>query len=306
MILKPAAPLVEVLGQWDGRLIKRSNRGRGQQDSAPVKFLGTGVGARSYAVTFSDGVEQRLTHGAVESLLLPQSGPVIAAMIPASTPQQLPPKWLLDSYEHVRRCLTTLAPGHWTEGHITGILMQASMFATEPADSYQPADLLSCVSYLSSQVTLPMSVTNLWPYGSSGLRDALCGVGVDLKYDSNDPIAALFPAFYAGVLGGVQTSVFVGCPSGHVCDLILFLGALFAPAMLAVLVPATYHTHAPSARSAALGRIARADRACVLPCPNASDIQLTQSVWILVFRNAATKAQMLSSTAMIFDLAGVA
>ena len=99
--------------------------------------------------------------------------------------------------------------------------------------------------------------------------------------------------------------VFAGSPSGHVCDMVLFLGALFMPAVLIVLVPSTYHTHAPAARSAALGKLGRVGRMVVLPCPAEGDGVLVQSAWIVVFKDAATKVQVLSPNASVFELACV-
>ena len=120
------------------------------------------------------------------------------------------------------------------------------------------------------------------------------------------PLAPLYPIFYEQVPGGVQNTIFVGSPSGHVCDMILLLCALFAPPMMAVLVPSTYHTHAPTARSAALGKLGRSGRVCVLPCPAEGTSQIVQSAWIIVFKDVATKARLLSSYAPVFELASVA
>ena len=78
--------------------------------------------------------------------------PHVAAMLPARTPQQLPPKWLLDTYEHARRCLTTLAPSYWTEGHVTGLLMQTTMFKDQPSSAYMPSNVSECVSSLVQSV----------------------------------------------------------------------------------------------------------------------------------------------------------
>jgi hypothetical protein len=305
---KRPSPLVEALGQWDGRSIQRSKRGQGQHDIGKVRFLGTGEGTRCYEATFADGSTQRFTHGAVESLLLPTDGPRLAAVIACSDPAQLPSKWLLDTYEHARRCLTSLAPGHWTEGHITGLLMQANMFSASPALCYHPANLQACVTHLARAVSLPPAVRNLWDSGSAGLRDALGALGTTLQPASPDLLAPLYPAFYERVPGGVHNTFFVGSPSGHVCDMILLLCALFAPPMMAVLVPSTYHTHAPTARSAALGKLGSSGRVCVLPCPSELEgaNQLVQSAWIVVFKDTATKARLLSSNAPIFDLATVA
>ena len=303
---KRIMPMADTVGQWNGRRVQRSKRGQGQQEVGIVTFLGTGVGARCYEATFADGSTQRLTHSAVESLLLPADGPRIAALVPCTNPQQLPPKWLLDSYDHVRRCLTSLAPGHWTEGHVTGLLMQVSLFPAAPAACYHPADLQACVSHLAKAVALPSTVRNLWDSGSAGLREALGVHCTTLLPAGPHPLAPLYPIFYEQVPGGVQNTIFVGSPSGHVCDMILLLCALFAPPMMAVLVPSTYHTHAPTARSAALGKLGRSGRVCVLPCPAEGTSQIVQSAWIIVFKDVATKARLLSSYAPVFELASVA
>ncbi len=60
--------LAELVGKWDGHTIRKASKGPGALVTGPARFLGSGVGARCYAVTFSDGSEQRFTHGAVEKL----------------------------------------------------------------------------------------------------------------------------------------------------------------------------------------------------------------------------------------------
>ena len=299
------APLADILGQWDGRTIQRATRGHGANERGTVKFLGMGAGARCYEATFTDGSELRLTYGAVETLLLPLAGAVVAAVNPATTPRGLPHKWLLDTYEHARRCLTTLAPGHWTEGHVTGLLMQVNLFPAEPALGYQPANLQACVDRLVQSVSLPANVANLWPSGSAGLGTALGVHGHTLRDRGTGPLASLAPAFYEECTALIRGMVFVGSPSVYVCDMILFLCALFMPAMLVVLVPSTYHTHAPAARSTALGRLGREGRMIVLPCPAEGDKGLAKSAWIVVFRDVPTKARFLSPTASMSELACV-
>ena len=110
----------------------------------------------------------------------------------------------------------------------------------------------------------------------------------------------MYPEFYSSV---PRDSVFLGSPSGYVVDLILFLAALHSHALTAVLVPAAHHVHAPPARIAALGRLARAERLCALPCPPCGVSRLVKCEWVLVFRDAATKTAMLKPGAMELDLA---
>jgi hypothetical protein len=110
----------------------------------------------------------------------------------------------------------------------------------------------------------------------------------------------MYPEFYSDV---PRDTVFLGCPSGHVVDLVLFLAALHSHALTAVLVPSAYHMHAPPARTAALGRLARMERLCALPCPPCGVSRLVKSEWVLVFSDVATKAAMLKPGATALDLA---
>jgi hypothetical protein len=298
-VLARPPPQESILAQWDGHTVRKSNRGAGRTVTGVAKFLGMGHGARCYSVTYSDGTEARLTMTAVAQLVEGDAAPPVAAVTPARTPQQLPPKWLLDTYEHARRCLTTLAPGYWTEGHVTGLLMQATLHRDNPALAYMPSNIVECVSVLFQSVRLPPLVTNLWPAGSSGLSVALKSRGVSLVESASSTVASLYPTFY-GLCD--RDSVLVGCPSGHTSDLILFLAALHPHALTAVLVPMAYHLHAPPARTAALGRLARSGRMCTVPCPPCGDMRLVQSEWVLVFRDPAVRAAMLLPGATTVDL----
>ena len=84
-------------------------------------------------------------------------------------------------------------------------------------------------------------------------------------------------------------------PSAYVADLLLFLIALFTPDVLAVLVPQTYLTHAPTARLAALHRYEAAGKLATVLCPT-SERELVGGVWVLIFGNAAEKEARVSGT----------
>ena len=71
----------------------------------------------------------------------------------------------------------------------------------------------------------------------------------------------------------------------------------------AVLVPTSYHMHAPAARTAALGRLARMERLSFVPCLSCGVSRLVKSEWILVFRDAATKAALMKPGSKALDLA---
>ena len=174
--------------------------------------------------------------------------------------------------------------------------MQATLYRDQPSLSYLPSNIQAAVACLVSTVRLPTKVINLWAAGSEGLAVALCVNGVTLDHKPVPDLAPLYPTFYAD---SPPDSVFVGCPSGHVLDLVLFLAVLHAPVLVAVLVPAAYLSHAPPARTAALGRLARADRLCTLPCPPCGEARLVKSEWILVFKDAATRAATLLPHAVV-------
>ena len=291
--------LAELAGKWDGHVVRKASKGPGVSITGTARFLGTNVGSRCYAVTFSDGTEQRLTQGAVEKLRVGRDVSILTAAVhPAVSPKHLPARWLLDTYDHVRKCLTTLAPGYWTEGHVTGLLMQTTLFSTSPALSYQPANASECVRLLVQSVVLPSEVTDVWPTGSQWLQDALRTQHVTVQHPGS-ALAGLSPACYVELSGkpvSNQVRVFVGSPSVHVTDMVLLLGALHLPDMIAVLVPTTYHTHAPPARSAALSRFGDAGRMVVLPCPLGDGDILVHSAWILVFKDSLTKSRMMAVT----------
>ena len=230
-----------------------------------------------------DGRVMLLRPSAVEKALAPAEAARVSSIKPATTTSQLPPKWLLDTYEHARRCLTALAPGFWTEGHVIGLLMQADMFAGQPASSYQPADIPGCVSALVRAVVLPDHVLDPWPVNSQALRAALRSDAVRQSPVTSTPAAALYPEPYealrkAGKPWGVVTS-----PSAYVVDILLFLVSLFLPVVLAVLVPRTFLTHAPKARADALRRYEAAGKLVTVGCPAAAVHESVGSVWIVVF-----------------------
>lgn len=166
-------PHEAVLAQWYGHKVRKSNQGSGRAIFGTARFLGMGRGSRCYAVSYSNGIEARLTLSAMTQLIEGEAAPPVAAIIPARVPSQLPPKWLLDTYEHVRRCLTTLAPGYWTEGHVTSLLMQATMHRDAPASAYMPSNIVECVNALVRAIRLPSIVKSLWAAGSTGLSVAL-------------------------------------------------------------------------------------------------------------------------------------
>ena len=177
--------------------------------------------------------------------------------------------------------------------------MQATMHRDAPASAYMPSNIVDCVSALVRVVRLPSIVKNLWTAGSTGLSVAFKSCDVSLVESTTGAVAPMYPAFYGDC---AADTVFVGCPSGHVVDLVLFLSALHTPALTAVLVPTSYHLHAPPARIAALGRLTRAGRLCTVVCAPCGDMRLVKSEWILVFRDAATKAAMLLPGATVVDL----
>ena len=146
---------------------------------------------------------------------------------------------------------------------------------------------------------LPLQVTNLWATGSTGLSVALKSHDVSLVESTPSPVAALYPAFYSTCS---RAAALVGCPSVHVVDMILFLAALHSHALTAILVPTAYHQHAPPARTAALGRLARSGRLCTVLCPPCGDMRLVKSEWVLVFRDASVRAAMLLPGATVIDL----
>ena len=298
--VKRKMPQESAVAQYDGQTVRKSNRGSGRSVTGTARFLGMNAGSRCYEVKYSDGSVMSLSPSAVAILLEGVSVPHVSALLPARTPQQLPPRWLLDTYEHVRRCLTTLAPGYWTEGHITGLLMQATLFQNEPAPAYEPSNLPECVSRLVESVFLPATVRNLWSPSSSGLEVALTARGVKLLNPELGPLSPLYPEYYNSVS---RDTVFVGCPSGHVVDLVMFLSAVHSHALTAVLVPTAYHLHAPAARTAALGRLARMERLCAVPCVPCGASRLVKSEWVLIFRDAATKAALMKPGARALDLA---
>jgi len=106
------------------------------------------------------------------------------------------------------------------------------------------------------------------------------------------------PEFYSNC---PRERVFLGSPSGHVVDLVLFLAALHAPHAVFVLVPRAYHVHAPIARLAALSRLHGADRMCMVPCTPCPPSHLVQAEWICVFKDAAVKREMLKRTAQLTE-----
>ena len=186
-----------VLAQWDGHLVRKTNRGAEKSVTGIAKFLGMGQGARCYSVAYSDGTTARLTLSAVTQLIEGDAAPPVSAIVPARSPAQLPTRWLIDTYEHARRCLTTLAPGYWTEGHITGLLMQATLHRDQPSLAYMPSNIAEVVSRLVSAVRLPSTVINLWTAGSAGLSMALRVHGVSTTDTTTNHIAPMYPSFYS-------------------------------------------------------------------------------------------------------------
>ena len=177
--------------------------------------------------------------------------------------------------------------------------MQATLYRDQPSLSYLPGNIQDAVACLAKTVHLPTKVTNLWVAGSEGLATSLRVHGVTLDNPTVHALAPMYPSFYTDC---PSDSVFVGCPNGHVLDIVLFLAVLHSPLLVAVLVPTAYHLHAPPARTAALGRLARADRLCTLPCPPCGEARLVKSEWILVFKDAATRAATLFPHATVTPL----
>jgi len=101
--------------------------------------------------------------------------------------------------------------------------MQATLFRDQPAASYLPSNVSECVSCLVQSVRLPACVANLWPAGSAGLSLALNAKGTKFSETPAGPLGPLYPSYYSDV---PQDTVFVGSPSGHVLDMVLFLSPL--------------------------------------------------------------------------------
>ena len=142
----------EAVARFDGKQVKLPARGRRPAKLGVAAFLGEDAGLACYELRFEDGSTMRVRPSAVEPMLATQSAGRVAAVRAATAVSQLPKEWKLGTYEHARRCLTTLAPGHWTEGHVVGLVMQATQFASEPAASYHPPNPSECVSALADAV----------------------------------------------------------------------------------------------------------------------------------------------------------
>ncbi len=228
----------------------------------------------------------RLCPAAAEAMLVEERGTRLAATRSANAISQLPKDWKLDSYEHARRCLTTLAPGHWTEGHIVGLVMQATQFAHDPAAAYQPPNVPECVSVLAGAVLLPDQLLDTWPVRNKALHAACNCEELSLHPVSLSVVDSLYPAAYDKYRASQEPWGVVASPSAYVVDLQLFLLSLLAPAVLAVLVPSTYLTHAPRGRVDALRRLVAAGRVGSVKCPRPVDYYGVASVWVCVFKDA--------------------
>jgi len=281
--------LEEAAGQYDGSRVVVPVRGKPEGVGGRVRFLGLDAGPACYEVKLDDGTFRVFRPSAIASMLAPAAR--IAAAKPVTAVSQLPARWSLDTYEHARRCLTSLAPGFWTEGHVIGLVMQADMFANQPATSYQPADMLGCVGTLVRAVAVPRQVVDLWPVDSHAMQAALRSYGISQQPAAATPAAALHPGPYESHRQAKEPWGVVTSPSAYVIDLLLLLIALFSPTVLAVLVPQTYLTHAPSARVTALRRYESAGRLVTIQCP-ATGAELVGGVWVVIFGTKGDRASM--------------
>ena len=299
-----ARQLEAAASQYDGSQIWMPARGKREGMGGVVRFLGVDVGAACYEAIFTDGRTMRLRPSAVEQLLVPAESARVAAVKPVTVTSQLPPRWLLDTYEHARRCLTSLAPGFWTEGHVIGLVMQADMFAGQPATSYQPADIRGCVHALSAAVDLPEQALDPWAVNNQGLQAALLRERVQLSPVASTPAEALYPEPYETLRKAGKPWSVVSSPSAYVVDLLVFLLSLYTPVMVAVLVPRTYLTHAPRARADALHRLEIAQRVVTVGCPVSGAHESVGSVWVVVFGNESVKrARVLGEVGDLLSLA---
>ena len=230
----------------------------------------------------------RVRPSAVESMLAVQPAARVAAVKAISAVSQLPKEWKLDTYEHARRCLTTLAPGHWTEGHVVGLVMQATQFASEPAAAYQPPNPAECVNALAESVQLQETLLDPWPVQNEGMQALWRTEELTVQPVSTKPVEALRPSAYKAWQAGPEPWTVATSPSVYVVDLVLFLVSLMAPTVLAVLVPATYVTHAPKGRVEALRRLSAAGRVGCVKCPKSEECFSVDSLWICVFKDAPT------------------
>jgi len=221
-------------------------------------------------------------------MLVAPEGVRVAAVRAANAVSQLPKEWKLDTYEHARRCLTTLAPGHWAEGHVVGLIMQATQFASEPAAAYSPPNPRECVSALAVAVQLPELLLDPWPVQCEGLHAAWRTEEFEVQHVCTKPVEALQPAAYSTWRAGKEPWTVVTSPSAYVSDLLLFLVSLMAPTVLAVLVPTTFVSHAPKGRTDALRRLVAAGRVGCVKCPKSDERFGVGSLWVVVFKDAPT------------------
>ena len=284
-------------GRYDSRLVRKPGRGNAHTVQGMARYLGPDQGKRCYEVSFQDGTTQRFTAEAIESLLVTTSS-MAAAQKPATSISDLPADWTMSTYESARKCLTSLAPGHWTEGHIIGFMMQATMFAHDPAPAYSPSDVQSCVSVLFESVRAPSQCVDPWPVQNAAMHNALQARGVRVLPIHEDAIQAFNPVTYRTLQSGGKLDWIIGSPSPYVTDLVLFLSSLFVPVCVALLVPSTYITQAPTGRQNAVSKLQQQGRLCTVMCVS-GEHQIVASTWVLVFGSAQVRDRYLQSNARV-------
>jgi len=201
--------------------------------------------------------------------------------IKAVPADELPVTFDLSSPTTVRKALSALMPGHWSDGYLRAIV------ATQQASvGSAPGTIRNQLAYLAATIDFSKIPTVTEPWGPSApqLFQALREVSPNTRpalLCPADPHAALHPQAYR-----VKPPFVLTRAHEWVLDLVLGLSVSFATHAVFALGPITYVTNGPPARRNYLRLLASEDRLQLVPCESVRPGQV-QQIWICVF---ATKA----------------
>jgi hypothetical protein len=130
------------------------------------------------------------------------------------------------------------------------------------------------------------------------MHAALQARGVRVTPINDDAIQSFNPTTYRMLQSGGKLEWIIGSPSPYVTDLVLFLSSLFVPVCIALLVPSTYITQAPSGRQSAVSKLQQQGRLCTVMCVSGKH-EIVASMWVLVFGNAQARERYLQPNARV-------
>lgn len=301
--------------QLDGRLVSKKVRKAGTRQWVPqvgqLKFMGEDSGPHFFVVEFADGSKESMQLPTAEKYLLPPDAVMPASAAAVLLPElltTLPAKWELQEPAVLRQALQRLMPGAWDSRAVSRLSGQLAAAQSAAAAGGRELQCIATapeeLAWLLSRVELRDCAHILEPFNGTGaISSALRAVGhrvltndLSLARPADLHLDALQPGFYTTVARQLAAPIdaIVTSPWFAVLDIVLPLLVAAARVVVCVHVPGHYVSSGVEPRHQYLRQLQREGRLLVLfGLPRAATGW--RCAWLVIFRSAALKRQLLKS-----------